>query len=363
MTDHLPTDQTPPSTKRGCLTPASENEGGNEHELVVFHLDYLKATVFADLEQVRQAVECGLYDAAQVQYGAWEDQGPGKRWKAIYVNAGPVALLVPKYDGAGYCQVELKGEACTRFSSDHLQGFMRYLTDAGYRWHSSRVDMAFDHVAFTPHMIRDAVLRGDFNSRCLRVEDRDWNENHEGATAYLGKRRGKKDRKLRVYDKRGYNRCEAEFMGDWSRTAARHFERTPVDQWPALALGLVRGMVDFVDSRDNERIERCALLAWWSEFVGGVAKIRQLDDEDRRQQEEQEALSIVGEADRRIARVARRILPISLALGPRFLHDRLNLHGAERLRPEDEKFIQKLRAAGKASFGGVVEEDLDFVPF
>ncbi len=366
MTDHRPTTQTPPLTKRGCFTPTTiseVNEPVDKNDSIVFHLDYLKLTVFAELEQVQQAVESGLFDPAHVEYGPWEDDGPGKRWKQILRNVGPTAILVPKYVSAGFCQVELKGEACAKFSSEQLQGLMQYLTDSEYRWHSSRVDLAFDHVAFSPHMIRDAIERRDFNSRCLRYEDRDWNENHEGTTAYLGQRRGRKDRKLRVYDKRGYNRCEAEFMGHWARTAVRHLASTSVAEWPAMALSLIRGMVDFVDSSANERIERCALLPWWSDFVGDVDKIRQLDDEDRRKHDEDIARDTVAEADRRITRTARQLLPIAEALGVKFLYDRLNHHGAKRLRPEDEQFIVDLRRAGQVAFANLPSGEIDFTPF
>ncbi len=363
--DPLPT---PPLTKRGCLTPNPSSTGheNDRSDQVLFHLDYLKLTVFSSYDEVRTAVEAGLYEASHAEYVPWVNKGQGKRWESININVGPVAILVPKDEGQGYCVVELKGEACARFSSEQLQGLMWYLGDLELRWHGTRVDLAFDYVAFSPHMMRDAIEREDFNSRCLRFTDRDWNENHEGATAYLGGRKASKDRKLRVYDRRGYNRCEGEFVRMWARTVARNLMNTEVSEWPKLAVGFLRGMVDFVDRSVDERVERCTLLAWWSEFVGDVEKIRQLDDEDRRRKAEQDMLDVVAETERRIERVARQLLPISLALGPGYLHDRLNEHGAEKLKSEDEDLIIELRKIGKA---GVIQwlrdrqEELDFTPF
>ena len=361
---------TPPLTKRGCLTPDSGDggsEGKERHEVgreeVLFHVDYLKLTVFREADEVKQLVESGLYDAGHVGYEEWEDGGKGKRWASIWQNVGPVAILVPKHNDPVYCVVELKGEACTRFGPELLQGLMVYLTDTRVRWHSCRIDLAFDHVQFTPYMVRDAIERGDFNSRCLSYIDRDWNENHWGATAYLGGRKSDKDRRLRVYDKRGFNRCEAEFTGDWSRTAARRLALSPVETWPELAIGLMRGMVDFVDHAANERIERCPLLPWWGKFVGGAEKMRRLDEEDRRQLESKEEADIIAETERRFDRYGKLLAPMIIAFGAGYVGERLHYYGAERLRAEDEEFIRALRLLGKEGKAGPSYGELDDVPF
>ncbi|QNN25163.1 hypothetical protein HED60_23740 [Planctomycetales bacterium ZRK34] len=355
-------DPTPPLTKRGCLTPTNTTCASETQ--VVFHLDYLKITVFALLHEVFQAIELGLYDPAGVTCDQWVDRGPGKRWASIYDGPGHISVLVPKDDRQGYCLVELKGEACALFSSERLQGFMRYLTDTGLRWHCTRIDPAFDHVLFTPYLVHDAIERRDFNSRCLKYEDRDWNVNHEGATAYLGKRRQRKDRMLRVYNMRGYNRCEGEFSGPWARTAGRALERTPVDQWPVLGVELIRGMVDFVDSTASERIERCPLLPWWNDFVGDAGKIRQLDDEDRRKKLEDDRQTAIGKSEQRIKRAALSLWPILEAYGDQYLTTRIRYYAEGRIRQEDEQFREQLEPWKYSGFAGlpkgVPDDDVPF---
>lgn len=353
----------PPLTNRGSLTPHDEN---NERDNgVLFHLDYLRLTVFVDAAEAKRLVESGLYDNAHFEYRAWENKGQGKRWEAIYTNVGPVAVLVPKYEKAGYCQIELKGEACNLFLSHQLQGFMRYIQDCGHRWHASRIDLAFDYVAFTPTDVWLAINKRDFNSRCLKFEDRDWRQNDLGDTAYLGTRYQKKERKLRVYDKRGYTRFEAEFSDKWARTAARHFMQADVKDWPTEAMGLVRGMIDFINRSANERVERCPQLDWWSDFVGDVEKIRQLDEQDQQRYEREQMENVIAETERRIERVARQLLPISMAWGADYLHKRLYEHGWLKMKDQDDKFMRELRRLGVKDVNKWLKDqgDLDFLPF
>jgi len=77
----------------------------------------------------------------------------------------------------------------------------------------------------------------------------------------------------------------------------------------------------------DDKIERCPLLAWWEIFTGASEKIRQLDDEDQVRFERKQMVHVVVEAKRRIERIARQILPVSLALGPVYLQKRLHEHG------------------------------------
>jgi hypothetical protein len=271
--------------------------------------------------------------------------------------------MTPKDDRIVYSVIELKGQGCAMFSSEQLHGFMQYLTDSGWRWHGLRLDPAFDRVLFDPYMMRDAIERRDFNSRCLKYEDKDWNENIEGATAYLGRRNDTKDRMLRLYNRRGYNRCEGEFRGNWARTAAKRVAQASVDQWPRIGLELLRGMVDFVDSAVNERIERCPLLPWWADFVGDAGKIRQLDDEDRRQQREEDGQRAIGKSEERIKRASLSLWPMIQEFGRDYVIDRL-LHYAEgRIRPEDEQFRVELEPWKYSGFAGLPEGMPDDVPF
>src|SRR4051794_38009228 len=69
--------ETPPLTNRGCVVPSGEP---------VFHLDYLKLTLFADLQAVLTMVESGLQEVAGLDLGGWLEKGPVERWASILVG-------------------------------------------------------------------------------------------------------------------------------------------------------------------------------------------------------------------------------------------------------------------------------------
>ena len=308
---------------------------------MVFHLDYLKLTVFADLPTVQALVERALLEPAGFE-ARWTDNGRGVRWEMMLEGPGPVFLLVPKDQRTMYTMVEMRGEGCKAMGTEALQGFLAYLRDAGIRWRGKRVDLAFDHVAFTPEMVRDAILRDDMNSRCLNIGDRDWNENAEGKTAYLGKRKPPKPRRLRVYDRRGFNRFEAEFSDGWADKVVQMLAGEPIGAWPTLALRHIRSMVDFIDHSVDERRERCPQLDWWAAFVGSAEKIRNVNEGDRREQFEENAYARIAKSEATFQRVARSLWPMLRAFGEKYLIDRIRHFCEGRIRESDEELARKL---------------------
>lgn len=332
---------TPPLTNRGCFTPSTPPDGSESG--VVFHLDYLKVSVFESAEWVLGLAQDYLIDAAALPFREWEDRGESGRWASIHEGPGPVHVLTPKNATPMYSIVEIKGRGCQVYGPDVLQGFMRFLLDVDVRFNGLRIDLAFDHVPFTPYDVDQAIRRGDINSRCLKVEDREWMDNEEGQTAYLGKRKAGKLRRLRVYNKRGYTRCEAEFRKEWAKTTIRELAMAPMDQWPTIGIGLLRGMVDFVDSGADDRPDRCPLLPWWAELVGDVEKVRNLSEADRRQYDADHSESIITQSQKRFSRAARSLVPIIDALGIEYVEKRLRFFAEGILRPEDEQFAEALR--------------------
>jgi hypothetical protein len=348
--------QTPPLTNRGCLMPA---------EGVRFHLDYLKLTVFETCGMVQHFVESALLERAGLPLGGWIEKGPAERWSQILVGAGPVTLLSPKDSRSSYTIVELKGEGCARVGAFAIKAFLAYLSAGDIRWHGLRVDLAFDHVAFDPVTVRAAIDAGNFNSRCLSVEDRDWNENAQGRTAYLGGRGQRKARRLRVYDKRGYNRCEGELREHWARSAVRAFAAAPPEEWPGIAIGHLRGIADFVDRSADRRVDRCPLLPWWAAFVGDVERITNLPEEDRRKTADDQRRHAVGMSEGRIQRCARSLWPIVQAFGPDYLEARIRFFAEQRLTDEDRAFAELLKRYEYCGLGGLPgskpgEEDVPF---
>lgn len=361
----VPSPETPPMTNRGCLTPnTSENPTNNRP--VEFHIDYLRLTLFVTREFAQSIVETELLERAGFPV-YWLENGPVKFLANIYESFGPVFLLVPKTFKTEYTIIEIKGQGCTLLGSEVLQGFLNAIVKSGERWNGGRIDLAFDHVAFTPSEVDQAIRRGDIRSRCLGVEDRDWNDSATGQTAYLGGRKCKKVRRLRVYNARGFTRCEAEFHDEWAKSAMIVFADSPMASWPEAATAMLRGMVDFVDSKANARIERCPLLPWWSEFVGAAGKIKNLSDEARSTQEQELAATAIAESERALMRCARSLWPIMEAFGKQYLIERLQYHAEGRIEADDHQFAEELKRWRYSGYAGLPterpSEEGDDVPF
>lgn len=126
------------------------------------------------------------------------------------------------------------------------------------------------------------VLRA-IETRQTRTHMRAWHsvKDHKGGmTTYLGTRQG--EAMLRVYRKWAESgnpedgvRWETEYRGERAQLVGEML-RPLVSSVAvgALYLGLLRAMVDFVDTSTGSRPERAPLLDWWSALVGSVGRVR-----------------------------------------------------------------------------------------
>jgi hypothetical protein len=316
----------------------------------------LKLTVFTDGETVLRMVESSMLERAGLPLGGWIDKGPAERWEHIFIGAGPMTLLVPKDQRVTYTIVELKGQGCETVGAFAIQAFLAYLGAWDVRWHALRVDLAFDHVAFGPEVFMAAINAGNFNSRCLSIADRDWNENAQGRTAYLGGRGQRKARRIRVYDKRGFNRCEGELREHWAKSIGRQLAVTPLEGWPRLAVGHLRGIADFVDRSADKRADRCPLLPWWAEFVGDVERITNLPEEDRRKTVDDQRQFAVGISEGRVQRCARTLWPILEAFGAEYLAKRIHFFADNRVTDEQRALAEQLKRYRYSGLAGLTDE-------
>lgn len=280
-------DDTPP-TNRGCLEPLGEvreEEKGKEKshknepqtdspQAVTFHVDYLKSTVWTEIENLTQIVteqieeilgfEAVFVKASFGGLDTWTDERSGVQ---LFYHASR------QTSGATWCQVQLKGESCQRWGDARLRNLLMGINAAGVRWRLSRVDAAWDHGQITPRWFYDQILAGNFVSRCLDQADRDWRENALGQTAYLGLRKDHKERLLRVYNKYGYNRVELEMSGKWAEKMGEMMADTRVGEWPGKFLEVLTGAVDLVDRSKSSRISRAPRLQEWHVFVGDAQRM------------------------------------------------------------------------------------------
>jgi hypothetical protein len=160
--------------------------------------------------------------------------------------------------------VRIPGEACDQFGLENLVAVSTLLNlDA------TRVDAAVDGAPFKPAHLQVARRAGMIRTHAqigrFIIGD-------EGDTFYLGSKNS--DMQLRCYDMRGPTRVELQLRRGVAKNFLAAFFASGVDDLPKLALGAIRGFVDFVDSRSNSNTTRCTLLPFWSSFIGLFSKIR-----------------------------------------------------------------------------------------
>lgn len=183
-----------------------------------------------------------------------------RRWEGLH----SVTVQADNKMGSKEVHVRIPGQACEALGLVNLLSLATLLD-----LKTTRLDGAVDYCPFTPRHLLEAHLRGLVRTHSQTQE---WDSSPTGDTFGLGS--GSSDASLRCYDRRGYTRTEFQLRrGHAQEFLARMFSATE-DEHPALFLGAIRSIVDFVDSTQDENISRCDLLPFWSDFVGMFQRIR-----------------------------------------------------------------------------------------
>jgi hypothetical protein len=213
---------------------------------------------------------------------AWVDTGMGGRRfdRLARLQGHGVAFYsqpsgVPA--GCGYVSIDLSGEACEELSVPGCFWLLREMDARGWWWSASRIDLAVDGVPFTPLDMAEAYEAGNLRTWC-KVDNPDsvvlqWSGRGEKRTHtfYLG--HAQSERRLRVYDKRGFTRVELQLRGDHAKVVAKVVSAVPVS-FGDCVVGCVRSYVDVIDRASSTNISRCKLLSWWAAWVDGVVAFR-----------------------------------------------------------------------------------------
>lgn len=351
----LPPD--PPSTNRGSVVSLGEG--------VYFHPDYLKLTVFKGLGEVQAFVEREVLEPCGFGFN-WVEKGPAARWSSILYGEGPVILYSPKPSGSipEYSMIELKGEGCEAVGNERVAGLLGALRRSEWRWRAVRFDGAWDRVPFAPGDVDRANREGQFVSRVFNVGDRGWRENAEGATAYLPdpEKRGSKSRLLRVYDKRGFTRCELEARGDEAESCVAELSELDVSRWSAHCLGYLLRAVDYRDVKSGRQVNRCERLPWWEAFVSDAIKVKKLREKPA--PEERRVLPI-GRSEAAIMRCARQLEAIIRAFGVEYVRERIGKYAGRSWGAEDEAFVDELKKWKYSGLAGLPTrpDERDELPF
>lgn len=173
---------------------------------ISFQIHWLTVSFRGDLETLKRDTS--------VMLGTYEDTdrgGLGYKFSRRFLQ-GAVWYEDPDY---GHATLVMSGSSCELVPQGTLVVLMRMAVECG--GHVTRLDLAFDHMPFTPREFWVAFKSGE-GVTCRAVRDKCHFDETIGAkdeTAYIGKRAS--ERMLRVYDRRGYTRCELEVKGDQAR--------------------------------------------------------------------------------------------------------------------------------------------------
>lgn len=248
------------------------------------------------------------YPDNQVDLYPFEYQGvSGRGYQHIHQWSGTGAYLyITPLDGAVHSHLELRGNFCEAFQSN-LPNLLANLREAASeaslgntltdfnpslgKLHGTRLDIAFDHVPFTPKEQYAAYASGEVITRCRSFK---WLENEDGNTFYLGS--SKSDRLTRCYDRRGFTRLELQLRNAY----ADEVIQAMLDQreWLGLAVSFLRGHADYT-------------TPWWRSVIDEsvprsiptVKLIRSGLDQLR------------AAASKRVLNTLKEIAPLALGLG------------------------------------------------
>lgn len=162
--------------------------------------------------------------------------------------------------------VEVPGAACEFLGAEKLAAIAGLLK-------LTRVDFAWDGVPFTVADTRSWVEARHMRTRLSKAVAYEAlgprRPGRDGDSVTLGSR---ESAQLCVYDRRGPVRAELRLYGDRAAHAGSVLA-LPVSEWSRAFLGLLRGVVDFVDRSEAVRGEDCPLLPSWAQFVSGAARV------------------------------------------------------------------------------------------
>ena len=157
---------------------------------------------------------------------------------------------------------------------------------------------------------------------------------------------------LRIYNRRGPTRIELESRGDRACAVVRRLLEAETVEWPGVGLGILRGVVDFVNRSGGRPDE---LLEWWRNFVGSTERERLRGVAHRRSEP-----TIGGYVDGFFQQRGRTLLAVIRGLEQagvspaevlRYLRDRAEHWAGRRWGPEDERRV--LAVAGLVGSGSI----------
>jgi DNA relaxase NicK len=232
---------------------------------VLYSIHWLNVTVHGSKED-----SVILYDLLfRDKFGDLQDLGHGGRgFKVIQRGLAEFKLYSePLLNNGEYFHLEFPGVACEALNWDYFKALFEYL-DGVFpdKFNFTRLDLAFDHVNFTPDQAEEDLIKNNIRSLAKRetleifrspLKPKD-NGDIGTKTVQFGSRSSQ--RMIRIYDKRGFTRLEFEVKQERSDLIAKDLLKESDDsKWFEIAVGHLR---DFIDFKND----------WWLDFIQGRAR-------------------------------------------------------------------------------------------
>lgn len=244
---------------------------GTQTAEVARHLDWLAFSVRdLELDRLAELVSAVFHPGQRVGLDGWEDAGGARTWRSAYQYLGAKLYTgnVGVPEGSELHGVGFSGEVCQKLGDAELLALIDRIVAWGGRVKCSRIDLALDHVPFTPLMAREALERGQVVCRAARNERgqvaHDWFQNRDGSTGmYIGSRQS--DRFMRIYDRHGFTRMELEVKGDQASAVLKVLVAMRADEVESTAfvVGTVRQFIEFCERADGVGVRGSVALPWW----------------------------------------------------------------------------------------------------
>mgnify|MGYP006302195317 CR=1 FL=1 len=234
--------------------------------MIEYFIDYFRITVHLSkrecMDLYHHFFHIALGDLVELEHGA-------KGFKGVLQSLHGFQLKHSPGNGLHYCTFEFSGNVCRMIPPEFFIAFYRHLTWEEIKFNVTRIDLAFDNVPFTPHHFEEAInenqtfpekniIRSLTRRESFKWYSSPFKEKEDGGglgqyTAYFGSRQS--ERFLRVYDKRGPTRLEAEFKGDRASLVTDDLLTQEEKNWFSIMIG---HLLDFID------IEK----PWWKALIG-----------------------------------------------------------------------------------------------
>lgn len=158
--------------------------------------------------------------------------------------------------------VNVPGAGCEFLGAERLRELASILKP-------TRIDFAWDGVPFAVEDVAGWIDSRDMRTRFRSSRKYSTLMGDGGGGVSLGSKSSTGE--VVVYDRRGPVRLEMRLRGERAELAYEML-MAPAGAWSEMFLGVLRGLVDFVDRSGTSRADRAPLLPLWGKFVAGATR-------------------------------------------------------------------------------------------